>query len=171
MKEIDFRNDVLPLKDKLFRMALRITLRREEAEDIVQDTLLKVWNSREEIGSIANIEAYAMTICRNQALDICAKKERQNISLDEEAHDRTDTSVMTPDEKMAHNEGKMLIRQTIDSLPEKQRTAMLMREIEGKTYKEIALVMRLTESDVKINIFRARKTIREHLAKISKYGL
>ena len=171
MKELDFRNDVLPLKDKLFRMALRITLRREEAEDIVQDTLLKVWNSREEFCTIGNIEAYAMTICRNQALDICAKKERQNISLDEEAHDRTDTTTMPPDEKMAHDEGKMLIRQTIDSLPEKQRTAMLMREIEGKTYKEIAQMMQLTESDVKINIFRARKTIREHLAKISKYGL
>lgn len=171
MKEIDFRNDVLPLKNKLFRLALRITLVREEAEDIVQDTLLKVWNSREEIGTIANVEAYAMTICRNQALDICAKKERRNISLDEATHDQTDTTAMPPDEKMAYDEGKALIRHTIDSLPEKQRTAMLMREIEGKTYKEIAQVMQLTESDVKINIFRARKTIREHLAKISKYGL
>jgi RNA polymerase sigma-70 factor (ECF subfamily) len=171
MKELDFRNDVLPLKDKLFRLALRITLSREDAEDIVQDTLLKVWNNRAEMDAVSNIEAYAMTICRNQALDLCARKERMNISLDEKAHDRTDTYSMPPDEKMAQDEGKTLIRQTIDSLPEKQRTAMLMREIEGKTYKEIAQVMNITESDVKINIFRARKSIKEHLAKISKYGL
>lgn len=170
MKELDFRNDVLPLKDKLFRLALRITLSREDAEDIVQDTLLKVWNNRAEMSAVSSIEAYAMTMCRNQALDLCARKERMNISLDEKAHDRTDT-VMPPDEKLAQDEGKALIRQTIDSLPEKQRTAMLMREIEGKTYKEIAQVMNITESDVKINIFRARKSIKEHLAKISKYGL
>lgn len=168
---MDFRNDVLPLKDKLFRLALRITLSREDAEDIVQDTLMKVWSNRAEMSAVSSIEAYAMTMCRNQALDICAKKERQNISLDEKAHDRTDTHSMLPDEKMAQDEGKTLVRQTIDSLPEKQRTAMLMREIEEKTYKEIAQVMGLTESDVKINIFRARKSIREHLAKISKYGL
>lgn len=168
---MDFRNDVLPLKDKLFRLALRITLSREDAEDIVQDTLMKVWSNRAEMGAVSSIEAYAMTMCRNQALDICAKKERQNISLDEKAHDRTDIHSMLPDEKMAQDEGKTLVRQTIDSLPEKQRTAMLMREIEEKTYKEIAQVMGLTESDVKINIFRARKSIREHLAKISKYGL
>lgn len=168
---MDFRNDVLPLKDKLFRLALRITLSHEDAEDIVQDTLMKVWSNRAEMGAVSSIEAYAMTMCRNQALDICAKKERQNISLDEKAHDRTDTHSMLPDEKMAQDEGKTLVRQTIDSLPEKQRTAMLMREIEEKTYKEIAQVMGLTESDVKINIFRARKSIREHLAKISKYGL
>lgn len=168
---MDFRNDVLPLKDKLFRLALRITLSREDAEDIVQDTLMKVWSNRAEMGAVSSIEAYAMTMCRNQALDICAKKERQNISLDEKAHDRTDTHSMLPDEKMAQDEGKTLVRQTIDSLPEKQRTAVLMREIEEKTYKEIAQVMGLTESDVKINIFRARKSIREHLAKISKYGL
>lgn len=170
MKELDFRNDVLPLKDKLFRLALRITLSREDAEDIVQDTLLKVWNNRAEMSAVSSIEAYAMTMCRNQALDLCARKERMNISLDEKAHDRTDT-VMPPDEKLAQDEGKALIRQTIDSLPEKQRTAMLMREIEGKTYKEIAQVMNITESDVKINIFRARKSIKEHLAKLSKYGL
>lgn len=168
---MDFRNDVLPLKDKLFRLALRITLSREDAEDIVQDTLMKVWSNRAEMSAVSSIEAYAMTMCRNQALDICAKKERQNISLDEKAHDRTDIHSMLPDEKMAQDEGKTLVRQAIDSLPEKQRTAMLMREIEEKTYKEIAQVMGLTESDVKINIFRARKSIREHLAKISKYGL
>ena len=47
MKKISFRNDVLPLKDLLYRLALRITLKHEEAQDIVQDTLIKVWNKRD----------------------------------------------------------------------------------------------------------------------------
>lgn len=170
MKEIDFRNDVLPLKNRLFRMALRITLRREEAEDIVQDTLMRVWTNREGLESVNNIEAYAMTICRNLALDHCDRKERQNIPLDEATHDTTDATP-PPDEQMARDEGRQLIRQTIDSLPEKQRTAMLLRETEGKTYKEIAQIMRLTESDVKVNIFRARKSIKEQLTKIREHGL
>jgi DNA-directed RNA polymerase specialized sigma24 family protein len=59
MKEIDFRNDVLPLKDKLFRLALRITLSREDAEDIVQDTLLKVWNNRDEMGDEHTDDSHA----------------------------------------------------------------------------------------------------------------
>ena len=61
MKEISFQNDVLPLKNKLFRLALRITLNREEAEDVVQDTLIKVWNARDRWQELDSIEAYSLT--------------------------------------------------------------------------------------------------------------
>ena len=69
MKEISFQNDVLPLKNKLFRLALRITLNREEAEDVVQDTLIKVWNARDRWLELDSIEAYSLTIARNLSLD------------------------------------------------------------------------------------------------------
>ena len=59
MKEISFRNDVLPLKNKLFRLALCITLNREEAEDVVQDTMIKVWNARERWQDLESIEAFS----------------------------------------------------------------------------------------------------------------
>ena len=78
MKEISFRNDVLPLKDKLFRLALRITLNREEAEDIVQDTLIKVWNSRDRWQQLDSIEAYSLTVARNLSLDRIKKMDNQN---------------------------------------------------------------------------------------------
>ena len=58
MQEISFRDNILPLKDKLFRLALRITIDRAEAEDIVQDALIKVWNKRDEWGELESIEAY-----------------------------------------------------------------------------------------------------------------
>lgn len=82
MKKISFRNDILPMKDTLFRLALRITLSREEAEDIVQDTLIKVWNRRESWDTIDNIEAFSLTICRNMALDRLRLHDNQNTSLD-----------------------------------------------------------------------------------------
>lgn len=92
MKEISFRNDVLPLKDKLFRLALRITLNREEAEDIVQDTLIKVWNSRNKWQQLDSIEAYSLTIARNLSLDRIKKMENQNGSLEDEKTERPDAT-------------------------------------------------------------------------------
>lgn len=82
MKEISFRNDVLPMKNELFRLALRITLDRAEAEDVVQDTLIKVWDKRDSWTTIDNIEAFAMTVCRNLALDRTRSRANNNVSLD-----------------------------------------------------------------------------------------
>ena len=60
MKNISFRNDVLPLKNKLYRLALRITIDSAEAEDIVQETLIKVWNKREVWNEIeSKLHAYS----------------------------------------------------------------------------------------------------------------
>ena len=81
MTKISFRNDVLPLKNALYRLALRITLNREEAEDIVQDTLIKVWNKRESWDEIDSIEAFSLTICKNLALDHLKRSSRQDSQI------------------------------------------------------------------------------------------
>ena len=62
MKEVSFRNDVLPLKNVLFRLALRITTNREEAEDVVQETLMRVWDKRAEWDAIDSMEAFALSV-------------------------------------------------------------------------------------------------------------
>lgn len=170
MKDFNFRNDVLPLKNKLFRLALRITLNREEAEDIVQDTLLKIWDKRMELADVESIEAFSMTICRNMSLDHVEKKERQNLSFDAEFHDCADFS-STPDERLICDEGESLVESLLDRLPEKQRAIFQLRDIEGKTYHEISEIMDITESDVKVNLFRARTKLREQFTKFNKYGL
>lgn len=79
MQEISFRDDILPLKDKLFRLALRITFDRAEAEDVVQDTMIRVWNKREEWTQFGSIEAYCLTVAKNLAIDRSQKKEAQNV--------------------------------------------------------------------------------------------
>jgi RNA polymerase sigma-70 factor (ECF subfamily) len=63
------------------------------------------------------------------------------------------------------------VRMLINQLPEKQRTCMQLRDVEGKPYKEIASILNMTEQQVKINIFRARQTIKEEYLKQEKYGL
>ena len=171
MKEISFQNDVLPLKNKLFRLALRITLNREEAEDVVQDTLIKVWNARDRWRELDSIEAYSFTIARNLSLDRIKKMENQNDSLEEQNTERLDENTSTPSERMIQKDKLNIVRNIIDELPEKQRSCLQLRDIEGKSYKEIADILSITEDQVKVNIFRARQTVKQRFQQFDRYGL
>ena len=170
MKKVSFRNDVLPLKNELFRLALRITLNRVEAEDIVQDTLIKVWDRRFEWESIDSIEAFSLTVCRNLSLDRLRKKENSNDSL-EDVNIAEPVASSNPQDRMIQEDRVSLVRQIIDSLPKKQRSCMQLRDFEGKSYKEIAQVLDITEEQVKVNIFRARQMVKQKYLKLDNYGL
>ena len=171
MKKISFRNDVLPLKNELFRLALRITLNRVEAEDVVQETMIKVWNRRDRWEELESMEAFCLTICRNIAIDKTRRMENQSQSLESE-HDAPDQSYASnPEEQVMQQDRIQLVRRLIDNLPEKQRSVMQLRDIEGKSYKEIAQILDISEEQVKINIFRARQTIRQKFIETEKYGL
>ena len=170
MKKVSFRNDVLPLKNELFRLALRITLNRVEAEDIVQDTLIKVWDRRFEWESIDSIEAFSLTVCRNLSLDRLRKKENSNDSL-EDVNIAEPVASSNPQDRMIQEDRVSPVRQIIDSLPEKQRSCMQLRDFEGKSYKEIAQVLDITEEQVKVNIFRARQMVKQKYLKLDNYGL
>ena len=171
MKQINFSNDILPMKDQLFRLALRITLNREEAEDIVQETLIKIWNNRLAWSDIKSIEAYAMTICRNLSIDRQRQNSRQNEADTNNIADTHADNEPNPYEQLQQNDRINIIRNIMDALPEKQKSCLQLRDIEAKSYKEIAEIMAITEEQVKINIFRARQKLKEKLQTIDKYGL
>ena len=169
-KNISFTADILPMKNLLYRLALRITMNREDAEDIVQDTLIKVWNRRDDWSEIDSIEAYSATICRNLALDKVRRAEQQNVSLEEEWDEAVGTT-RTPHELAEQRNSVETVRRLMDSLPEKQRSCMQLRDIEGKSYHEIAVIMGITEDQVKVNIFRARQTLKNKYQQTESYGL
>jgi RNA polymerase sigma-70 factor (ECF subfamily) len=171
MKKIDCRTAVLPLKNELYRLAFRITLNHAEAEDVVQETMIRVWNRREQWDTIENIEAFCLTICRNLALDRSKLAERQNASLDEGIDAADHSYNANPEEQTVQRDRVELVRRLISQLPEKQRSCMQLRDIEGKSYKEIAEVMGITEQQVKVNIFRARQTIKQKYSETEQYGL
>ncbi len=171
MKKISFQNDVLPLKNKLFRLALRITLNREEAEDVVQDTMIKVWNACDRWQELDSIEAYSLTIARNLSLDRIKKMDNQNDSLEEQTTERLDETSSTPSERMIQKDKLNIVRNIINELPEKQRSCLQLRDIEGKSYKEIADILSITEDQVKVNIFRARQTVKQRFQQFDSYGL
>ena len=182
MKIISFRNDVLPLKNELYRLALRITLNHADAEDVVQETMIKVWNRRDHWDEIESIEAFCLTVCRNMSLDKIKRAENQNKSLESlredgrysgtNEHEAADHSYSSnPEEQAMQRDRILLIRRLIDKLPEKQRSVMQLRDFEGKSYKEIAQILDISEEQVKVNIFRARQTIKQKFIETEKYGL
>ena len=170
MKEIDFRRDLLPHKDKLYRLALRITLQRPEAEDVVQETLIRAWERREELGNVESVEAYLLTVCRNLAIDRRDKKDNQNVSLGEEEMELP-ASDISPQERLEYEERLRRVHELFSKLPERQRTVMQLRDIEGLSYRETAQAMGITEDVVRVTLHRARAAIRQVFEKEEYYGL
>jgi len=172
MKKVSFRNDVLPLKNKLYRLALRITLTPEDAEDVVQETMMKVWSRRNQWDQIESMEAFCLTICRYLSLDKTRKMAGSEQSLETTEFETPDNShSANPEERAIQQDRLRLVRQIIDSLPEKQRSVMQLRDFEGKSYKEIAVIMNISEEQVKVNIFRARQVVKQRFLESEDYGI
>ena len=124
-----FTNEVLPLKDKLYRFALRIVKDSPEAEDIVQEIMIKVWNKREDWASWSSLEAMCMTMTRNLAIDRTRSRHRKVTDLPE-GYDVVENSA-TPEQATSSNDMMNHIRQIIDMLPESQKSIIQLRDVEG----------------------------------------
>lgn len=165
-----FETRVLPAKNKLYRFALRFLGNEEEAKDVVQEVLIRVWNGREQMNEIQNWEAWCMRITRNLSLDRIRSMNRKQTQPMEEAFHVLHQD-LTPHEKTEQHESMQRINVLIASLPEKQRQVIHLRDVEGYTYNEICEMLELDMNQVKVSLFRARNAVREKLVKINAYGL
>jgi RNA polymerase sigma-70 factor (ECF subfamily) len=143
---------------KLYRFALSLTKDVNDAEDILQDTLLKLWKLREEWENWQNFEAYAMRMIRNEYLTCIKHQSRTHTSL-EAIPDRAEPS--QPDQDMNTDHLMIHFNALISKLPEMQRNILHLREIEELEYKEIAKVMDISEAQVKVYLYRARQYVKE----------
>lgn len=157
------------LKDKLYRYALRFVKDGESAEDVVQDVMYKLWQKRQEVDSIENLEAWMMVLTRNRALDILRKVKDNQVNIDE-AYSVSDQAPI-PDKIMETADLMTQLNACLDQLPEKQRTVFHLREIEQMTYEEICTMTGFNLDDVKVSLFRSRKHIQRMLSKINTFGL
>lgn len=165
-----FQNRVLPAKNKLFRFALRFLGNEEEARDIVQDVFIKVWNGRDQMDGVQNWEAWCMRITKNLSLDRIRVLTRKQTRPIEETFDIHHES-LTPHESTEVGESMQRITLMIAALPEKQRQVIHLRDVEGYSYQEICEILELDMNQVKVNLFRARNSVREKMTKIDAYGL
>ena len=166
-----FKNRVLPTKEKLYRFALRMLRNEDEAKDVVQEVMIKVWNRRDQMNSWQNIEAWCMQITKNHILDQIKSSRYKLTDQMESGFDLGDHQSQTPEKIIEAKDTMKSISKMIDALPEKQKQVIQLRDIEGFSYKEIGDIMGVDLNQVKINLFRARKSVRENLININAYGL
>ncbi len=153
----------LPFKDKLYRFALNIVGNTFDAEDIMQELMIKIWNRMDQFKEIDNKEAWCMTVTRNMAIDKTRSKKVASLDISEYHHLKD--SDITQDKKMENDERFGNIMSLVNQLPEKQKMIIHLRDVEGYTYQEIADMTETTLDFVKVSLHRARKTLKEQLLK------
>ena len=142
--------------DNLFRFALKQMRNEMTAKDIVQETFTKVWVRREEV-SYEKVKSYLYTAAHHTMID-WRKKESRSGDIE--------TAVEPTYSRSSEPDLKEVLDEALSKLPEIQRTVVLLRDYEGYNYQEIAEITELNESQVKVYIFRARKTLQGYLKRL-----
>ncbi|HAA13418.1 MAG TPA: RNA polymerase sigma factor [Cytophagales bacterium] len=165
----DFETRFIPVRNKMYRFALRLLGEEQEAEDVVQDVLLKIWKQRHRFEEISNAEAWCMQLTRNLSLDRL-KSPRRKLRATLEGWDGAEGGA-TPDKAAEVNDAMQRMRSLLKGLPEMQQAVLHLREVEGYSYQEMTEVLELDLNQVKVYLHRARKALREQLLAQDRYGL
>ncbi|WP_300438891.1 RNA polymerase sigma factor [Christiangramia sp.] len=168
MKETTFLNIIDPVKDKMYRMALRLLTSKEAAEDATQEAILKLWNRKGKIKHYANIEAFAMTVTKNYCLDQLKLKQNNNLRI---GHQNYESNSIPLQSEIEVNDEMEWLGRIVATLPEQQKMVFQLRDVEQYEYKEIAKIMEMNETAIRVALSRARKAIRENLIKKHNYGI
>lgn len=169
MTAIEFNTRVVPLSKKLYRYAYRFLEDPEQSQDAVQDVFIKLWNQRERMAEIENLEAFAVRITRNHCLDVI--KSRRTVSMDVNDYFKDRISDESDPEKELYKSDSMVrLRKIVEDLTEPHRSVIRMRDMEGYSNEEIGEVLGLSEGNVRVVLSRARKKVREGLEKIYDHG-
>ena len=150
----EYNISVDQFSDNIFRFALKHLRNEMSAKDIVQETFTKVWIKHADI-SFEKVKSYLFTTAYHLIID-WVKKEKRNGDFESISSD--ENSVLQD-----HFDLKEIINKALLRLPEIQKTVVLLRDYEGYNYSEIAEITDLSESQVKVYIFRARKTLQSYL--------
>lgn len=162
MNATEFKERFLPLTKKLYRVAFQLTGNTMDAEDLVQDTFLKLWQKRNELDEKKNIEAYFMETLKNLSLNLIRnKKETETNLADEWNLEDTEPSTSHIEVK----EEALFIREMIEKLPDKQKKIMELKHIGEFDNQEISHLTGETEENIRAILSRCRKKIKEQFVK------
>ena len=168
MNQSEFLKSVLPFKDKVFRLAKRLLVSTEEAEDATQELYFKLWKNKGKLSDYKNVEAFAMTMTKNYCFDRLKSKQASNLTLVHSNYKEKDTSL---DKKVEHNDSVSLVHQLIEKLPEQQKMIIQLRDVEQYDFDEIGKMLDMKPTAIRVALSRARKTIKEALIKKHNYGV
>ncbi|SEA96487.1 RNA polymerase sigma-70 factor, ECF subfamily [Flavobacterium gillisiae] len=168
MNQIEFLQITASFKDKVFRLAKRLLISTEEAEDATQEILVKLWSKNESLVAINNVEAFAMTMTKNYCLDQLKSRRAGNVKI---SHDNFTDKSARLDKILEDGDSLNWVEKIINQLPEQQKLIIQMRDIEQYDFEEIAKILEMNETAIRVALSRARKTIRENMSKIHRYGI
>lgn len=168
MTQNEFLNIVMPFKDKVFRLAKRLLVSTEEAEDATQEVLLKLWNNKTKFEDYKNVEAFSMTMTKNYCFDKLKSKQAQNLKIVHSNYEDGSTSLQ---KQVELNDSVYWVSKIIEDLPEQQKVIIQLRDIEEYDLDEIAKMLDMNNTAVRVALSRARKTIREKLTNTHNYGI
>lgn len=168
MTQSDFVNIVMPFKDKVFRLAKRLLVSEQEAEDATQEILLKLWRHKENIENYKNVEAFSMTMTKNFCLDRLKSKQAQNLKI---VHSNYQDHNVGLQKEVEVRDSLSWVEKIMDTLPEQQKMIVQLRDIEQYDFDEIAKMLDMKETAIRVALSRARKTIREKLTNTHRYGI
>ncbi|TDT45547.1 RNA polymerase sigma-70 factor (ECF subfamily) [Maribacter spongiicola] len=168
MKQTEFLNIVLPFKDKLYRLAKRLLVSTEEAEDATQEILIKLWSKKNKMESYNNVEAFAMTMTKNFCLDRLKSKQAGNLKLVHSNYTDASTSLQS---ELEAKDSINWVERIMAELPEQQKMVLQLRDVEQYEYEEIEKLLDMKPTAIRVALSRARKTVREKLMEKHNYGI
>lgn len=161
MESSQFKTLFLPCHCKLYAVAWRLTGNAQAAEDLVQETFLRLWTRRQQIVSVECVEAYSITTLRRIFYD--TKRSKQIEASEREISELHVKDSEDLNQRIDAQDEWQRIRTMILALPDPQGKIMIMRDVEGQTYEEISVETGLTEVNLRSILSRARKRIREQI--------
>lgn len=168
MQQKEFLTLVMPFKDKLYRMAKRLLVSREEAEDATQEILLKLWSKNDAMQQYKSVEAFAMTMTKNFCLDRLKSKQAGNLKL---VHSNYKDESVSVQRQLEAEDSISWVERIMEELPEQQKMVLQLRDIEDYDYEEISQMLDMKPTAVRVTLSRARKTVREKLQEKHRYGI
>lgn len=164
MKLEAFKKQVVPLRNKLQNIALKLLQDSEDAEDIVQETFLKLWSMRDKLDEYNSVEALAVQITKNKALDKIKARKTERF---EDENKLIISDELTPDKKLEQLDAVDIIRYIVQNLPVLQQEIIRMKDIEGYEIQEIAEITGTQVEAVRVNLSRARKKVRDKFMELN----
>lgn len=163
-----FKQQILPVQGRLFRLARLFLRNREEAEDALQDVLLRLWTNRHQLETYHSVEAVAVQITKNLCLDRLKAHNRQTMSNDADLPD-VQTEEASPYRQVELADSTALIHRLIDGLPEQQKLVLHLRDVEEYSFEEIEQVTGLSVNNIRVILSRTRQRLRDVYLKANDY--
>ena len=160
----DFKRRFLPYHSKLYRVAFRLMGNVQDAEDMVQEVYMKLWNKRDALPDVKDVEAYCVTLMKNMCIDRLRIAEADKADVDEVPIMLAATDDV--EAQVERHDAVEQVKRIIGTLPEHQQQVIILRDMEDCSFEEIAEQTGLTAVNIRMLLSRARRTIRERFKKL-----